>query len=167
MRETRKDWRLEAACHGQELGRWIPSGSGVDEDAKRICRNHCPVRSDCGWDAIRCEEEWSLAAGFDTRDFDERNNLRKFLGLPLVPKKKCTGCGEPFDGRVALCKDCRRQVPKGRTVEHVAELREAGHTLEAIADLAGLPTATLKTVVHGKYRAVSFDTARRIAAVKP
>ncbi|WP_327671874.1 MULTISPECIES: WhiB family transcriptional regulator [unclassified Streptomyces] len=47
------DWRLRAACRGQDTNRWFID-KGHYNDAKSICSG-CPVRAECLYDALTTE----------------------------------------------------------------------------------------------------------------
>ncbi|MCX4550540.1 MULTISPECIES: WhiB family transcriptional regulator [unclassified Streptomyces] len=65
-------WSDDAACAGQELARFFPSGKGpAAATAKAFCIP-CPVRSDCLAHALAHREDYGVWGGLDE---DERAAL--------------------------------------------------------------------------------------------
>lgn len=148
------DWKPKAACRKFPPDWWFPEKRS-GKDAIRICRE-CPVRVECGRDAIDRDERWAIAAGFKTGRVSQRNSLRLWLGMEIVEASRvCRKCKQPVRGRLLLCRTCRNEVPAAAALAHVSELRDAGMRLVDIAAAAPMPLNTLKVLVYGREGAPS------------
>jgi len=82
MDEPEYAWRYKARCSGEDTDLFYPPRDKtqykiIANKAKTFCfgdtgKNHCPVRSECLWDAISRDEPHGIWGGLSHR---ERNAL--------------------------------------------------------------------------------------------
>lgn len=67
------DWRLHAACRGQDTGLFFPVVGVHADEAKAVCKR-CPVRSECLEFALAFYDMEGIWGGFSER---ERRRIRE------------------------------------------------------------------------------------------
>lgn len=100
MGEPDYAWRYDARCQGQDETTLIffpprdkEQYKVLATQAKAMCfgetgKNHCPVRQDCLWDAVKREEPHGIWGGLSHR---ERNAfVRKYQRLKKAKKTTLT-----------------------------------------------------------------------------
>jgi hypothetical protein len=166
------NWRLRSTCQDYPPDQWFPERGG-GEAAKKICINECPVRRECGQEAIELDERWAIAAGFRCSDSGQRNELRLWLGLPPLAAdvRTCKNCFARFETRrpISICPGCRQSVDAGPVRQHLAALKAANVTYRQAAELAGVSPSLIKGLIHGSgghpWRNIARDNAVRILAI--
>ena len=148
--------------------------------AKAICRD-CPIRQTCReqslanreshgtWGAISEDERTLLLAGKAIE-----GPLHDHPRLAPVPRQKAAA--KPLTrtqggSLVLTCRDIpitvkRSRVADPRVVAHVQQLLAAGHTVQDIAQAAGLTKDTVRSVARGA-RIVTRRTSALLRAVQP
>lgn len=76
-----QDWRLRAACLGQDTDRWFPEGNELVAVAAKLVCASCPVADECLSWAQANGKAWGIWGGLDE---DERRELRRIDVLALV-----------------------------------------------------------------------------------
>lgn len=169
---TDPDWKLRASCRGHaDPDLWFPDSNGATT-AQSVCLE-CPVRRQCGQDAVARDERYAIAAGFRCTDSHQRDALRRWLGLPGHGgnARACRDCGQVFETkrRNSLCPDCRDCVDTEPVRQHVQALNAAGMQIKAIAAAAEVSLSTVHGLRRGSsglpWRYMARDRAERILAV--
>ncbi|MFE7799060.1 WhiB family transcriptional regulator [Nocardia sp. NPDC057440] len=166
------DWKTKAACRNHPCpDLWFPDTNGGTY-AEQICKA-CPVRRQCGEDAVKRDERYAIVAGFRCSASDQRDELRVWLGLPGHGgnTKACRDCGQAFETKRpnALCPACRDCVDTEPVRRWVEVLRAAGMQIKEIAAAADVATSTIHGLRRGSgglpWRTMARDRAERILAV--
>jgi hypothetical protein len=141
------------------------------QEAKRICRDECPVRRECGDDAADHDAQYGIVAGFNTGSVPERRQLYLWLGrTPLGVESltaRCAQCGGEFVVKtpgVQQCRPCRQGfVPSGPVITHIEQLART-LTYREIGRRAGLSRTAIYFIRRQEY--LQPGTAQRILAVE-
>ncbi len=176
-------WRNRAACRFEDPEAWFPLPSQDNQDAKDTCLG-CPVRYECGKDAVRNRDRHGIRAGFLLPT--QSRSLRRYLAAAessgaaelLTDHQEsaaerpqvCRECGKEFftTRRRQVCWACGRGegVPPALVAEHVHALRRMfGWSYREIARRAGVDPGTITRIVHGSLDRVGARTADQVLAV--
>ncbi|MEU2013058.1 WhiB family transcriptional regulator [Nocardia sp. NPDC019302] len=170
------DWRKKAKCLGRGTAQFFPSiRYDRGDDAKAIC-DQCPVRKQCGQEALDLDERHGIRAGFRLWMETERAQLQRYV--QMEPRKEfrrdsCLRCGEEFSTRMrrVLCAKCDGRVPAEPIRAQVRALKDAGMTNRQIIAASGVPWGSFNGLVYGKkgappQRYIAREAAERIMAVE-
>lgn len=170
---TGANWRDEAACLGTDPALWFTAAAVPN--AKKICRG-CEVLRACGEAASDAGDTCGVAAGYDLASYEERRQLRIFLGRADQPDhgestKVCPSCGQQFATRMRVrrCPSCRGLADMAPVHRHIDQLRRSGRLMTEIAALAGISPSSLGHALWGKGGKtpgyMAQDRAERILAI--
>ncbi|MGW2666090.1 WhiB family transcriptional regulator [Nocardia tengchongensis] len=151
-------WIDQAACRTHpNPDLWFPATADDPAyEARRICRQECPVRLDCGEAALTRSERHAVAGGYRMWEEEDLDRLR--AELPHVaarfPKPKrqtavCSDCGESFGTtkNQTRCGPCRGGlVAATATRNQLLQLRKF-MTTEEIGARTGISPNTLSGIV--------------------
>lgn len=160
------EWKLKAACHNHPNPQWwFPTERGDHAiDAKAVCVT-CPVRRECGEDAVNTDERFAVMGGYRCSDVKERTALRKWLGHDIVRTLTCIRCGVEFETtqRFKRCLECRGLVSIEPVREHIRALRAANVTNIEISGMAGVDEGTVSKLLNGHPQYEWLHCSREVA----
>ena len=177
------DWRHKASCRNDpEPDNWFASAPNNRRalDAKAVCLR-CPVRRDCGDEAIGLETRGGIVAAFHTAFEDEWEALRKFVGgestTPTRTRKNarrtttCAECGNAFVTKRPgpRCPQCVQGLtPAGPSRKRLRELHGLGMTWPQLGELLEMRPNSVQTIANDFKRPyVMRDTEAKIFAIVP
>lgn len=177
-------WHNRAACRFEDPEAWFPLPSQDNQDAKNICLG-CPVRYDCGADAVRNRDRHGIRAGFLLPT--QSRSLRRYLAAAESDRaaaelladhpesaaerpRVCGKCGEEFytTRRRQMCWACGGGADASAVLvaEHVRALRATfDWSYREIARRAGVDPGTITRITSGRLDRVTASTAERVLAV--
>lgn len=166
-------WRDKAVCRSTDPEMWFPASSNSDTAAARAGCIRCPVRWQCGAEALKSGQTEGIWAGYWLTRKYERDALAKALpDVPVaVPAGVCRSCGveyEPTTSDTGWCYGCVRGLVAAAPVrDRLRELKDAGWTWPRIAQATGIPEYTLTSLMNKtrSYRYTSRETAEAVMAV--
>lgn len=102
-------WQNDATCSQTDPEAFFPEKGGSTREAKRICRDCCPVRADCLQFAIDNDERFGIWGGFSER---ERRKITRGHASHIV------GLADADHDVIAAvstnrCAFCRQEIPDG------------------------------------------------------
>lgn len=182
-------WRNRALCrfpadYKLTAESWYPMPSQSAQAAKDVCLG-CPVRYECGRDAIHNHDRHGVRAGFSLPK--QAQSLRRYLALvesnrvtealledqPATTEAQarlCGRCGKQFHTtrNRQICWPCGSAagVPVEVVAAHVDALHDMfGWSYREIARRAGVDNGTISRIARGSLDTVAERTAERVLAV--
>lgn len=167
------EWKLNAACRAHHSPEWWFPDKVDDNaiDAKSVCVV-CPVRRECGEQALAQGEKWAVMGGYRCSVESDRAALRRWLGKTALLTRVCTGCNTEFETwqRHKRCPSCRGLVSIEPAQAHLRELHDIGLTYVAISAMSGVPIGTVLKLANGhpqyEWRHCQRQIADKILAVQ-
>jgi hypothetical protein len=96
-------WRERAACRGNWELDWIDPSPADEAVCRAICRR-CPVRVECGEDALLSGEPWGLWGGLDPH---ERAIIAAHRSIPTPRMLPPHGTNPRYAKHGCRCPACR------------------------------------------------------------
>lgn len=165
-------WRDRAACLGADPELWFPvNGAAGAGPAKEICVQKCPVRMECGKNAVALGLRDGVHAGFHLPE--QRSSLRRYTGADtkVSMQRRCESCDAVMETRIAvrLCGKCRTAQPRqGFSTEEVREhLTSLAVSPYRLAEVSGVGRTTIREILAGDRKTAAPATLEALLALTP
>lgn len=162
------DWRHKAKCRSHDGEMWFPVSESADtSDPRRICLA-CPVRWECGAEALEARETEGIWAGYWMRHQKERQALKRELPDVAVPEQECIGCGAeyvPGGADVGKCNPCVRGMVRAEPVREYLRKLHGQMTYREISALTGLSMLAVQSAKTSDREYMTRDLAAAILSV--